>query len=79
MQVMTTEPENLPEPTSRRRAFSSWMAALARVSVGLFALMALYTLVFDVSALNWNWNYAMWTIMGVSIVAAFLAMATEWR
>jgi len=55
------------------------MAALARVSVGLFVLMALYTLVIDVSALNWNWNYALWSVMGVSIVAGFLSMATEGR
>lgn len=64
---------------SRLGRFSGWMAALARVSVGLFALMALYTLAFDVSAMDWNWNYALWTVMGVSIVATVLSMATEGR
>jgi len=47
--------DNEPDETNGRWSlFSGWMAALARLSVGLFALMAIYTLVFDVSALSWN-------------------------
>jgi hypothetical protein len=74
--MMDTGPD---EKNGRWRSFSGWMAALARISVGLFALMAIYTLAFDVSALNWTWNYALWSVMGVSIVAGFLSMGTEGR
>ena len=73
---MTDEIEDF-EPIGKNKSFSGWMAMLARISIGLFTLMAISTLVFGVSALNGSWNVAMCMLNGVAVAAAILSIATH--
>ncbi len=78
---MTDEVEEGPTGANPRAdrlsRLSRWMAALMWAAMGMFSLLAFYSLIVDIPVLSPWFNYSMWTLNAIGLVALVLCIATN--
>jgi len=69
-----------PNRTQRSRwSFSQWMVAAVYATMGTFSVMAAYTMVVDKSPHDLGWEYPMWVLNGIGLLALLLWFVTDRR